>query len=112
MTGNLFAAIPRDTADEFIEQLAAFGTLRVERIVSTGQASPRGYWYDQDEWEFVLLVSGSATLLFEGEAEPRVLGPGDWLEIPPHVRHRVDRTDSDEPTVWLAILAEAPEQPD
>jgi len=31
--------------------------------------------------------------------------PGDWIEIPPHVRHRVEWTETDEPTVWLAIHA-------
>ena len=69
------------------ELLAAPG-LRVERIVSTGQASPPGLWYDQDRAEWVLVLSGSAGLLFEGEDGPRVLGPGDHVLIPARARRR------------------------
>ena len=77
--------------------------VRIERIVSTGQASPPGFWYDQDRAEWVLVVSGAAGLLFEGEAEPLSLGPGDWVHIPAHRRHRVLWTDPANPTVWLAV---------
>ena len=76
---------------------------RIERILSTGQASPAGFWYDQDWTEWVFLLSGSAGLLIEGEDAPRVLRPGAYLEIPVHRRHRVEWTDADQPTVWLAI---------
>ena len=63
---------------------------RIERIVSTGQSSEAGFWYDQEQVEWVVLLSGSAGLLFDGEAAPRLLRPGDYIEIPPHVRHRVE----------------------
>ena len=76
---------------------------RVERIVSTGQATPPGEWYDQDGDEWVVLLSGAAGLLFEGEAAARPLEPGDWVLIPAHARHRVEWTAADEPTVWLAV---------
>jgi cupin 2 domain-containing protein len=77
--------------------------LRIERIVSTGQASAPGFWFDQDWAEWVLLLAGSAGLLFEGEAEPQVLRPGDHLLIAAHRRHRVAWTDTKRPTVWLAV---------
>ena len=101
--GNLFAALPERLDLEQITALLASENLRIERIVSTGQASPPGFWYDQAWAEWVLLVAGSAGLLFEGEAEPRVLQAGDYLLIPAHQRHRVAWTDVDHPTLWLAV---------
>ncbi len=76
---------------------------RVERIVSMGQASPAGFWYDQDRTEWVILLQGAAGLLIEGEERERSLSPGDYVEIPPGVRHRVEWTLADRPTVWLAV---------
>jgi cupin 2 domain-containing protein len=101
--GNLLAALPRSLAAELTTTLIANEKFRIERIVSTGQASPPGFWYDQAWAEWVLLVSGSAGLLFEGEAEPRVLNAGDYLLIPAHRRHRVAWTNVEHPTVWLAV---------
>jgi len=102
-SGNLFAALAADAAEErFTTLLQAEGFL-LERIVSTGQASPPGFWYDQDRAEWVLLLRGSAGLEFEGEPTPRMLRPGDWVHIPAHARHRVAWTAPDQPTVWLAL---------
>lgn len=101
--GNLFADLPAAAAAEEIATLLAAPGFRIERIVSTGQASPPGFWYDQDYAEWVVLLRGSAALLFEGEAAPRVLGPGDYLHIPAHRRHRVEWTAPHEATVWLAV---------
>ena len=101
--GNLFAALPERRETEQITALLVNENLRIERIVSTGQASAPGFWYDQECTEWVLLVAGSAGLLFEGEAEPRVLRPGDYLLIPAHRRHRIAWTDVEHPTVWLAV---------
>jgi cupin 2 domain-containing protein len=101
--GNLLAGVPPRLDAEQITALVANGNVRIERIVSTGQASPPGFWYDQAWAEWVLLVAGSAGLLLEGEGEPRVLRAGDYLLIPAHRRHRVAWTDVDHPTVWLAV---------
>jgi cupin 2 domain-containing protein len=105
--GNLFADLsepPSTTQDaERFDTLLARPGLRIERIVSTGQASPPGYWYDQADAEWVVLLSGEARLRFEDEAEARPLGTGDWLYIAPRRRHRVDWTAADPPTVWLAV---------
>jgi cupin 2 domain-containing protein len=100
---NLLASLPERLDAEQIIALVATETVRIERIVSTGQASPPGFWYDQDRAEWVLLLAGSAGLLFEGEGEPRVLRSGDYLLIPAHRRHRVVWTDAAQPTVWLAV---------
>ncbi|MFO1081077.1 MAG: cupin domain-containing protein [Reyranellaceae bacterium] len=101
--GNLFAALPQAADRELIEALVDDRSVRIERIVSTGQASPDGFWYDQADDEFVVLLRGAAVLRFEADDRRLELGPGDWVEIPAHVRHRVESTDPDQPTVWLAV---------
>ena len=101
--GNLLAEIPAILAEEELRTLLATPELRIERIVSTGQASPSGFWYDQDWAEWVLVLAGQAGLLIEGEAAPRVLGPGDYVHLPAHCRHRVEWTSAEMPTVWLAV---------
>jgi cupin 2 domain-containing protein len=100
---NLFDPIPPKITSEIIQVLLAAGNFRLERIVSNGQATPAGEWYDQDTHEWVALLSGAAGLRFEDEAEPRVLAPGDYLLIPAHRRHRVEWTDPETSTVWLAL---------
>ena len=104
MSGNLFAGIDEGKRDEeLLTTLAERPGGRIERIVSTGQASPPGFWYDQDWGEWVVLLSGAARLRFADEDEPRHLWSGDWVDIPAHCRHRVEWTDPDQPTVWLAV---------
>ena len=100
---NLLRDLPDARAAEIVERLAGAGAVRIERIVSHGQASPAGFWYDQDESEFVLVLGGAARLEF-ADGEALALGPGDWIEIAPHRRHRVAWTDPDRPTVWLAMF--------
>lgn len=99
---NLFEGILVEVPGEAVEEILRAETFRIERIVSRGQNSPAGFWYDQQTEEWVLLVSGSATLGF-ADGRRVDLRPGDHLLIPRHVRHRVDRTDPGEETVWLAI---------
>ena len=99
---NLFADIPREMPEELVGEILRTDAFRVERIVSRGQASPPGFWYDQDTDEWVLLVKGSASLSFADGSEI-ALGPGDHLLIPRHVRHRVERTDPEGETIWLAV---------
>ena len=90
--------------EEQVDILVQHDDLRIERIVSTGQASPPGFWYDQEEQEWVLLLAGRAGLRFETEAEARQLRPGDQVLIPAHARHRVEWTAENEATIWLAIF--------
>lgn len=98
---NLLAPLP--IADEEVfTPLLARGALRIERIVSRGQATPPDAPYDQDHDEWVLLLAGAARLWTATDGE-RVLAPGDALLIPAHVRHRVTWTQADPPTVWLAV---------
>jgi len=101
---NLLAPLPDAGAGERIDALLTRPGLRIERIVSHGQPSPPGFWYDQSEAEWVMVLVGAARLRFQEESEDRVLGPGDCLDIAPHRRHRVDWTDPSAATVWLAVF--------
>lgn len=101
--GNIFADIPAQSVEELFETILEKPGIRVERIISYGQNTPEGEWYDQEHDEWVLLLSGSADILIEGEIEPRLLGPGDYLLLPARSRHRVIRTDAEEKSLWLAI---------
>jgi cupin 2 domain-containing protein len=101
--GNLFADIPQRLAGEDITTLLASGAVRIERIVSHGEASPPGFWYDQPQAEWVIVLAGRAELAFDGEATTRRMERGDWLHIPAHRRHRVAWTDPTEATIWLAV---------
>ena len=101
---NLFTQIPSDLPDELIETLAQSGNIKIERIISRGHSSDEGFWYDQDRDEFVVLLKGSAGLLFEGDRKAVRLSPGDYLNIRAHVKHRVEWTAADQDTVWLAVF--------
>lgn len=102
---NLYNPPPRRASDgEFVEVLAGSGRTRVERIVSHGEASPEGFWYDQEDHEFVVVLQGEARLRFEEPDEEVTMGPGDHLTIVAHRRHRVEWTTPDGPTVWLAVF--------
>jgi cupin 2 domain-containing protein len=103
VSGNLFSGLSGKVAAEAVERLVRSPAVRIERIVSTGQASPPGFWYDEDWDEWVVVLSGAAGLLVEGEDGPRTLRAGDHVHLPAHCRHRVEWTDAAEPTVWLAV---------
>jgi len=103
LPSNLLASLPNATAGEVVTSLVARGGVRFERIVSHGQASPEGFWYDQAEHEFVLLLQGHAELEF-ADGRTVTLRPGDWLEIEAQVRHRVRSTAKDQPSVWLVAF--------
>lgn len=101
--GSLFEKIPAQLPDEIFETICATKRVKIERIVSSGHASPEGFWYDQEGSEFVLVVQGSAGLKVEGEDDVIILRAGDYFNIEPHVRHRVEWTDTSCETVWLAV---------
>ncbi len=98
---NIFKNIPLNSKDEIIDILAESGTVRIEKIVSTGQVSPSGFFYDQDENEFVILLKGRAVLSYE-DGKKIEFSEGDFVDIPAHLRHRVDFTSN--PAVWLAVF--------
>jgi cupin 2 domain-containing protein len=100
--GTLFDAGAADPEREIVEILLGRPGARIERIVSTGQTTPAGLWYDQAGDEWVALLAGRATLRFADGALVE-LSPGDWLLIPARARHRVEATSADPPCVWLAV---------
>ncbi len=100
---NLVSDIPVDLPDELLETLLDAESVRVERIVSQGHASPKGFWYDQEQHEWVVVLKGAARLRFEDDDDVLEMGPGDYVNILAHRRHRVEWTTPEEPTVWLAV---------
>lgn len=94
---------PGNPERELSTTLVQGAGVRIERIVSRGQSSPPGFWYDQPEHEYVLLIEGAARLEVEGHGTLR-MGPGDWIDLPAHLRHRVAWTEPDADTVWLAVF--------
>lgn len=101
---NLFENLPvSPLKEELFETLLQKPGLKIERIVSTGQASPAGFWYDQPEDEWVALLQGEAVLRFVDSPDPVRLRAGDTLLIPAHRKHRVEETLNNGITVWLAI---------
>ncbi len=104
MKTNLFDALPALGSNaETFDDLLRSDKVRIERIVSTGQASPPGFWYDQPLGEWVVVLSGAARLRLAEPDQLVELKAGDYLNIPAHVRHRVEWTDPAQPTVWLAV---------
>lgn len=107
--GNLLADLPDPIAaalvPEIFQEIAGSERtgVRIERIVSNGHASPEGFWYAQDQHEWVMVVQGEAVLGLEGQPDV-LLKVGDYLNIPAHSRHRVVSTASDQTTVWLAVF--------
>jgi len=99
---NLFADLPAATKEEDFQEILRAKNFRIERIISHGGASPDGFWYDQTEDEWVLLLAGTAELSF-ADGRRIALFPGDCLLIPGHTRHRVEKTDQERDTIWLAV---------
>lgn len=100
--GSLFSGLPDGPlAAEQFDTLVEDGRVTIERIISTGQVSDD--WYDQPQDEWVCLIAGEARLLIDGEERERQLGPGDWVFLPAHCRHRVTFTLKEPPTIWVAV---------
>lgn len=100
---NLLENLPDATKGEIFEPIFQRESLLVERIVSHGQSTPDGQWYDQEQDEWILLLKGNAELLVEGDDRPTPLAPGDSMLLPARCRHRVVSTANDCDTVWLAV---------
>jgi cupin 2 domain-containing protein len=99
---NLLSNLPQNLPEELTTVLLKGDQVRIERIVSTGHKSPEGFWYDQSEQEWVMVLQGAARLQFEDRVVE--MTAGDWINIPAHHKHRVEWTSPDEPTVWLAVF--------
>ena len=101
-TGNLFKGIPERLPKEIFETLLKTESFQIERIVSQGQSTPKGTWLCQKQDEWVALLSGAATLSFSDKSTLN-MKPGDHVQIPANCKHRVEWTDPNMKTVWLAL---------
>ncbi len=101
---NIFENIPAVVTEEITDILVQKKDVRIERIISKGQSSPPGFWYDQDESEWIIIIKGSAKLKFENVPEDVEMKTGDYLNIPSHLKHRVEWTDPNEETIWLTAF--------
>lgn len=99
---SIFTDIPQHLPEELCQTLLENPNLRIERILSQGQHSPKNSWYDQEQAEWVMLLQGHARISF-ADAEPVELHPGDYLLLPAHYKHRVDWTDPNQVSIWLAV---------
>jgi cupin 2 domain-containing protein len=102
---NLFDLPPHLPAEELFETLAQGNHCRIERIISTGQTTPAGEWYDQPQDEWVILLQGEAIVAY-ADGSHCLLRSGDYLWIPAHQKHRVEYTSTQPPCIWLAIHRE------
>jgi len=102
MIGNIFNALPLEAEKESFAELLRDKCIKIERIVSKGHISPESGWYDQEDNEWVLVLEGAGTILFENGRQV-TLNKGDYLHIPAHEKHKVAWTDPDRQTIWLAV---------
>jgi cupin 2 domain-containing protein len=102
---SLFTEIASTTGEENFNTLFEKSGVKIERIDSHGQASPEGFWYDQPQDEWVLLVKGDAVLEI-ADQPPLTLKAGDHVLIPAHIRHRVANTSAD--ALWVAVHVSPP----
>ncbi len=102
-TMNIFSKIPPQFDEEVFENILQNNSFQLERIVSRGQATPKGQWYNQDRDEWVILLQGSAALKIEGHDELLKMRPGDHVHLPANLKHRVEWTDAQQTTIWLAL---------
>lgn len=105
LLSNLLSNLPTNLPEELTTVLQDGHGVRIERIVSTGHKSPEGFWYDQPNHEWVVVLTGAAELAFEDRVVE--MQPGDWINIPARTRHRLEWTSPHKPTVWLAVFYEA-----
>jgi len=103
-SGNLFSSIPRHMSDEVFDTVLASDGCEIERIISKGHQSPPDYWYDQERNEWVMVLKGASKLKFKDDQSIVEMMPGDFICIPAHCKHRVEWTDPDVETIWLAIF--------
>ena len=100
---NIFSDIQKHVPDEILENILQTDQFKIERIISRGHSTADGKWYDQDRNEWVMVLKGSAGLLFEGNDKAVIMRTGDYINIPAHRKHRVEWTEPEEETIWLAI---------
>ena len=100
---NIFSGIKKRSPGEIFETIIKTHQFKIERIISSGQSTDKGKWYDQDVDEWVIVLKGNAGVLFEGDNEVVIMKQGDYINIPAHQKHRVEWTDPKNETIWLTV---------
>src|SRR3989344_3416046 len=98
---NIFAKIPKKLSRELFNTILSKNNIKIERIISKNHITPKGKWYNQNKNEFVIILKGSAELLFFPNKKIK-MKTGDYINIPAHLKHRVDKTGKK--TIWLAVF--------
>jgi cupin 2 domain-containing protein len=101
---NIFNLPTEVLSQEYFEPLVSGENVLIERIISTGQTTPVGEWYDQERDEWVILLQGEASISYSDNSIIQ-LKPGDYIFIPAHQKHRVEYTSSEPPCIWIAVHA-------
>lgn len=99
---NIFKLPDKLPDKEVSEALIPDRGILIERIISAGQSSPPGFWYEQERDEWVVLIQGESGLLWENGRQ-LIMKPGDWVFLPAGERHRVEWTSPSPPCIWLAV---------
>jgi len=99
---NIFTLPEILGAEEIFDEILSRSNVRIERIISCGQSSPPGFWYDQEWHEWVVLLQGRAGVEWK-DGTLHALAAGDCLFIPAHQVHRVTFTSTEPPCIWLAV---------
>lgn len=97
LRGRLRDAAEAPASGERTDLIVAFGNALVEQIQSGTLERPADYEQRQDEW--VVVLSGGAKLVVDGDEVE--LAARDWLFLPSWVPHRLVETEPG--TEWLAV---------
>ncbi|PSB09944.1 cupin [Pleurocapsa sp. CCALA 161] len=100
---NIFKFCAQLPAKELFETLWSNDQISIKRIISTGQITPAGEWYDQEQNEWLIVLQGSGELSYEDNSRIK-LTTGDYLLIPAHLKHRVEYTSTEPPCIWLTVF--------
>ncbi len=100
---NILKNIPKSLPNELFEKILQSKNCKIERIISKGHVTPKEKWYDQNENEWIILIKGSAELLLENNKTIK-MQEGDYINIPAHTKHRLEKTDPKKETIWLAVF--------
>jgi cupin 2 domain-containing protein len=98
---NIFTVKYKLPKEEIFETILTNKNIKIEKIISYGQITEKGKWYDQDEDEWVILLKGKAILKLKGENKLINMIAGDFISIKAHVKNRVEYTSDD--AIWLAV---------
>jgi len=99
---NIYELPPEVNQLEKFEQIVSSKDIHIERIISTGQTTSAGEWYDQELDEWIILLQGEAELSYADHTRIK-LKAGDYLLIPAHTKHRVEYTSIEPACIWLAV---------